>query len=145
MKRAAGSLLALGTAVLLLSANARGAATKSSPTKAAPGPASFTSAQAYRGRFDYIHDCGECHAGDLGGQFGPALRGPDSNLPWQTPAAVWSFMTQQMPVGNAGGLPQSEYLDIEAFLLQQNGRKPGHERLTIAAIAADPLALDGTK
>jgi mono/diheme cytochrome c family protein len=138
------SLLALGT-VLLLAANARGATTKPAAATAPPGPAPFTSEQAYQGRFDYIHDCGECHAGDLGGQFGPALRGPDSNVPWQTPAAVWSFMTQQMPVGNAGGLPQSEYIDIEAFLLQQNGRKPGRERLTAAAIQADPLALDGTK
>ncbi len=114
-------------------------------TKPRPGPASFTSAQAYQGRFDYIQECGECHAGELGGQFGPALRGPDSNVPWQTPAAVWSFMTAQMPVGNAGGLSQAEYLDIEAFLLQQNGRKPGRERLTLAAIEADPDPLDADR
>jgi mono/diheme cytochrome c family protein len=111
-------------------------------SKPRPAPASFTSAQAYQGRFDYIEQCGECHAGDLGGQFGPALRGPDSNLPWQTPADVWSFMVAQMPVGNAGGLPREQYLDIEAFLLQQNGRKPGRERLTLAALEADPDALD---
>jgi len=113
-----------------------------SAPKPRSAPASFTSAQAYQGRFDYIQECGECHAGDLGGQFGPALRGPDSNVPWQTPADVWSFMIAQMPVGNAGGLSQAEYLDIEAFLLQQNGRKPGDRRLTLAGIKADREALD---
>jgi hypothetical protein len=39
-------------------------------------------------------------AAGLSGQFRPALAGPHSNVPWQTPAAVYPYMTTEMPVGN---------------------------------------------
>jgi mono/diheme cytochrome c family protein len=107
--------------------------------------ASFTTAQAYQGRFAYIQNCAECHGGDLGGQFGPALAGPHSNVPWQTPEAVYSYMTQQMPVGNAGGLSTADYLNITAFVLQSNGRRGGAKRLTLSAIANDTAALDAAR
>ena len=117
------------------------------PAHAAPQPpppvaASFTADQAWQGRFDYIQACGECHGGDLHGYFGPPLQGPDSNVPWQTPKAVWAYMRVHMPVGNAGGLPQREYLGIMAFIMQANGRRPGRDALSPAAIAADPAPLD---
>jgi mono/diheme cytochrome c family protein len=104
--------------------------------------ASFTTAQAYQGRFAYIQHCGECHGGDLGGQFGPALAGPHSNVQWQTPGAFYSYMTVQMPVGNAGGLTQTDYLNIAAFVLQSNGRHASAKRLTVNAITNDTAPLD---
>jgi mono/diheme cytochrome c family protein len=124
------------------------AGTKPPPRAAAPKPAapagtaSFTADQAWQGRFDYIARCAECHGGDLHGYFGPALQGPDSNVPWQTPKAVWTYMTVHMPAGDAGALPQKQYLEIMAFLMQSNGRRAGRAALTPAAIAADPAALD---
>jgi mono/diheme cytochrome c family protein len=105
-------------------------------------PASFTADQAWQGRFTYIAQCAECHGGDLHGHFGPALQGPDSNIPWQTPKLVWAYMTVHMPVGNAGGLPQRDYLDVMAFIMRANGRQAGRSALTPAAIAADPAPLD---
>jgi len=113
-----------------------------------PAPAvlaSFTSDQAYQGRFAYIQNCAECHGGDLGGQFGPALAGPHSNVPWLTPGAVYSYMIAQMPVGNAGGLSQADYINIEAFILQSNGRRATGNRLTLPAITKDTTHLDGSR
>ena len=54
-------------------------------------------------------------------------------------------MTQQMPVGNAGGLSQTEYLDIAAFVLQSNGRRGSAKRLTVNAITNDTAALDQSR
>jgi mono/diheme cytochrome c family protein len=148
----------LGAAVLLVTAALLGslgsgpaAAAKSPPPPAAAKPSSppqaapFTADQAYQGRFTFIAQCAECHGGDLHGQFGPALQGPDSNVPWQTPKAVWAYMTVHMPVGNAGGLPQRDYLNIMAFIMQSNGRRAGRAELSPAAIGADPAALDQTR
>ncbi len=134
--------LIAGLTALATAAGAR-AANTSAP--AASTAASYTSGQAYAGRFAFIHNCAECHGATLGGHFGPALAGPHSNVPWQTPLAVYTYMTQQMPVGNAGGLPQTQYLAIEAFIMEMNGRRAGTRPLTLAAIKADKLQLDGSK
>lgn len=125
-------------------AGARPPARRPAPAPPA-GAASFTADQAYQGRFTFIAQCAECHGGDLQGHFGPPLQGPDSNVPWQTPKNIWSYMTVHMPVGNAGGLPQRDYLNVMAFLMQSNGRRPGRAELSAAAIATDPAALDGTR
>jgi mono/diheme cytochrome c family protein len=136
---------ALWVAALVCSATASSAFAEGSHHRTPPTLASFTTAQAYQGRFAYIQNCAECHGGDLGGQFGPALAGPHSNVPWQTPEAVYSYMTQQMPVGNAGGLSTADYLNITAFVLQSNGRRGGAKRLTLSAIANDTAALDAAR
>lgn len=115
-----------------------------SRTAASPRLASFTASQAYAGRFSYIQQCAECHGGDLGGQFGPALAGPHSNVPWQTPGAFYSYMKQQMPVGNAGGLSSTDYVNITAFVLQSNGRHASDTQLTVHAIMGDTQTLDGS-
>ncbi len=132
-------------AALIGAASAGSAFAAGSRLPARPSVASFTAAQAYRGRFAYIENCAECHGGDLGGQFGPALAGPHSNVPWQTPGAFYSYMTQQMPVGNAGGLSQTDYVNIAAFVFQSNGRHAGAKRLTVNAITNDTAALDESR
>jgi mono/diheme cytochrome c family protein len=106
---------------------------------AAPSPPapSFTAAQAQRGQISYIQNCAECHDGFLRGLYGPALRGPDSNIPEQAGKDVWSYMIYQMPTGNAGALPEHVYLDNMAFIMQQNGRRPGPAALTKPAIEND--------
>jgi mono/diheme cytochrome c family protein len=132
-------------AVLIGTATVGSALAAGSRAPAPPRPASFTTAQAYAGRFSYIQECAECHGGDLGGQFGPALAGPHSNVPWQTPGAFYSYMKQQMPVGNAGGLSPTDYVNITAFVLQSNGRHAGDQRLTVDAIMSDTRTLGGSR
>jgi mono/diheme cytochrome c family protein len=109
-----------------------------------PARVSYTADQAWQGRLTYLARCAECHAGDLHGQHGPALAGDGSNVPWQTPLAVWQYMTAQMPVGDAGGLPDKDYLAIMAFILKSNGMRPGRAALTKDAIARDTTPIDGS-
>ena len=72
----------------------------------------------------------------------PALAGSHSNVQWQTPGAFFSYMTVQMPVGIAGGLSQTDYLNIATFVLRSNGRHAGAKRLTLKAITNTTAALD---
>jgi len=106
-----------------------------------PRHASYTVAQAERGRFAYIHDCAECHGGELEGQFGPALAGPNGAIQYHSGASVWAYVTAQMPNGNAGALPQTEYLDIVAFIYERSGVPAGDRPLTAASVARDTTAL----
>ncbi len=125
-------------------AGSLGSALAAGSKPAAPPRVSYTAGQAWQGRFAYIQNCAECHAGDLHGYHGPALAGDGSNVPWQTPLAVWQYLTVQMPVGNAGGLSQRDYLDIMAFILRSNGMRPGRAALTKDAIARDTTPIDGS-
>lgn len=99
---------------------------------------SFDRAQVARGRLEYIEHCAQCHSGDLSGYYGPALAGRDGNLQWQTPKQVWEYTLGQMPVGDSGGLPKAQYLDIMAYILSQHQVPAGHAPLTPAALEAEP-------
>jgi mono/diheme cytochrome c family protein len=106
-------------------------------------PVSYTSAQAWRGRLDFYQNCAECHGGNLGGVTGPALAGPDGNLQWQTGKDIYAEISVEMPVGDGGGLPVGEYVDIMAFLYQQHHKPAGNKPLDVRAIEADaePMGL----
>lgn len=123
--RRTNGVLALSAAWLLF------AATSPSP----PAP-SFTQAQADRGRTLFYLNCAECHGAALGGNYGPALAGPDGNVQWETVTYVWGYMTAHMPAGNADGLRPQQYIDIMAFLMRQHGHRPGISSLTANAAAA---------
>lgn len=110
-------------------------------TSGATTTAHFTADQVSRGRLSYIQQCSICHGGDLGGFSAPALAGPNSNIQWLTPGDVWGYMTVYMPPSNAGALSQSQYLDIMAFLMQQNGRHADGTSLVVQAIQRDPLTM----
>ena len=104
---------------------------------AAPPAASYTAKQADAGRLDYYESCAECHGAKLEGVFGPALAGADDNLKYQAVKDVYGYMAAHMPHGNPDGLPQRQYVEIMAFLMQSHGLPPGTKPLTKAAIDAD--------
>jgi mono/diheme cytochrome c family protein len=108
---------------------------------AAPRHASYTADQAARGRLEYIQNCGECHGGDLAGQFGPALAGPNGRAQYESGASVYAYTIAHMPNGNAGALPQNEYLDIMAYIYERNGVPAGARELTAQTVARDDVAL----
>jgi mono/diheme cytochrome c family protein len=112
-------------------------------TNVPPKRISFTQEQANRGKTAYMVNCSACHGADLGGQYGPALAGPNTNISWQTGADLWGYTIEMMPVGNAGGLPQTDYLNIVAYVLQQNGQHPGKQALTAQSIAHDTHQIGG--
>lgn len=103
----------------------------------APSPVpSYTGDQATKGQILFYEDCAECHGATLGGNYGPALAGPDGNVQWETVTYVWGYMTAHMPAGNANGLKPQEYVEIMAFLLKAHGHPAGTTPLTAAAANA---------
>jgi len=89
--------------------------------------------------------CSYCHGANLAGVFAPALAGSGSNVPYQSPGAIYGYTSVYMPVGNAGGLRQEDYVDITAFLMQQNGRIPSSTPLTLTAINDDQSPMTPSK
>jgi mono/diheme cytochrome c family protein len=104
---------------------------------AAPPAASYTAKQADAGRLDYYESCAECHGAKLEGVFGPALAGADDNLKYQAVKDVYGYMAAHMPHGNPEGLPQQQYVEIMAFLMQSHGLPAGTKPLTKSAIDVD--------
>jgi mono/diheme cytochrome c family protein len=114
-------------------------------SEGAKSGAGFTAAQAAKGQATYYAKCAMCHGANLEGISGPALKGKDANLQEQTVSGVYAYTTTEMPVGNAGGLPSADYVNILAFLLQSNGRHAGAKALTVAALKADTTKIGGPK
>src|SRR4051794_34776725 len=113
-------LRALSIAALVL-------ASSLSPPPAPPTPAprpSFTQAQAERGEAAYLHSCRTCHGDNLDdGDFGGApLRGSWFRDHWGVGdvAGLFAYTKTNMPPDNPGGLNDTTYADILAYVLQRN-------------------------
>lgn len=89
----------------------------------------YTKEQAERGRKDYAVFCESCHAADLSGtnsgdSGAPPLRregfqaGSDAN-------ALFTKIQQTMPFDAPKSLTVEQYLDILAFMFQENGFPSG--------------------
>ena len=84
--------------------------------------------QAAVGATAYAQNCAACHGSDLtNGQFAPPLKGPDFLAKWggEPVGKLLDYIHASMPPTNPGGLPDGTYAAIAAFILQQNGGKPG--------------------
>lgn len=94
----------------------------------------FTDAQAARGKVAYEANCAECHARDLGGhEYAGALAGFGFQLKWQDASVAELFgRVRSMPLGRPGLLTGPQYLDIVAYVLQQNTYPAGDAELTAA-------------
>ena len=105
----------------------------------------FTADQASKGEAAYYANCAMCHGAKLEGISGPALAGRDANLQSQSTKDVYTYTIVQMPVGNAGGLSSTVYVEIMAFLLKSNGHKAGSAKLTVASLKASHDRIGGSK
>ncbi len=127
-----------------------------SPMAAAQAP-SFTDEQASRGRIDYAQKCAGCHGPRLEGEhLSPPLVGDRFDRGWRgKPAAVLSYHLRRMPpepVDNPGGLSDTTYANILAYILKSNGFEAGDvalptdmdslASLTIPAREGDGLDID---
>ena len=99
---------------------------------AGPPPALFTSAQADSGKIKFLTYCAMCHGPTLLGRSGPALRGPNFASPKADfhVSDVFGIVANNMPATAPGTLAHDDYVDIMAFLLQQNGYPAGNKTLT---------------
>ncbi|BBD79044.1 hypothetical protein ALSL_0373 [Aerosticca soli] len=98
-------------------------------------PALYTQAQADSGKQKFLDNCSRCHGRDLAGIAGPALKGPNFASPSMhfTVGDIFTIVSQNMPATQPGSLPQQDYVEIMAFLLQQNGYPAGSTPLTYEA------------
>jgi mono/diheme cytochrome c family protein len=108
------------------------------------GP-SFTQAQAERGEAAYDHSCLDCHGSTLdNGEFGgPPLKGASFARHWDAAnvAALFGFMKAKMPPDRPGQLNDETYADLIAYILGENGYKPGDKELPADANAQQVMSL----
>jgi len=97
----------------------------------------FQQAQAEQGHQLFNNYCAECHRPDLTGAQGPALKGSAFLNKWtgQPLSALYHFEHSKMPANAPDSLPDSKYLPITAYILQQNGYAAGSEPLGGAFLA----------
>ena len=101
----------------------------------------YTTEQAKRGREVYRPDCASCHREDLNGRKadgGPALRGTEFLNKWRGQSVTEMLRPTQelMPAQHPGTLDRRTYVDVIAYILQQNGAPVGDIELP-----ADPTLL----
>jgi mono/diheme cytochrome c family protein len=115
------------------------------PLAAQTAPVTYTSAQAERGKASYTHSCETCHGSELdNGDFGgPPLRGASFHSHWDSGSAgaLFAYLKATMPPDNPGGLNDSTYADILAFVLQGNGYPAGDAELPSDADALQRMPL----
>ncbi len=99
----------------------------------------YTETQAEQGRIAYEQQCASCHGANLDdGAYGPPLTGTDFRQKWGARSldALMTYTSERMPPTQPGTLGAVRYAQVIAFLLQENGVKPGGSELP-----ADPTVL----
>lgn len=98
--------------------------------QAPPSALSFTTAQADRGGEAYAEHCASCHGPNLDdGAFAPPLSGVDFRQRWTAPLPLLASMSEKMPPARPGSLGDKSYADLLAFILQENGLRPGEREI----------------
>jgi mono/diheme cytochrome c family protein len=102
----------------------------------------FTAAQAERGKQVYDAHCNSCHLPGLDGSSNPTAKATGAPLTGgrfvgdfgeSKVSALFNKIKRDMPGGGrAGSLTDPQYLDVTAFLLQQNKFPAGAAELTVA-------------
>ena len=105
----------------------------------------YTAEQATAGAKVYVASCAMCHGQSLEGLSGPALAGPAFIGKWtgQTADDLHYIMSTQMPQTAPGSLKPDEYLDLVAYVLQQNKYAAGSVPLTAATLKSVKIAAQG--
>jgi alcohol dehydrogenase (cytochrome c) len=106
------------------------------------GHVGFTELQASRGQTAYMESCAACHGPNLtDGQFAPPVKGAAFKAHWhdQSPEALRLLIIRRMPPASPGSLGSRTYADIGAYLLRENGDKPGTVELA-ESVAPTELA-----
>lgn len=113
------------------------------PADPGPRPMLYTAAQATSGKAHFDANCALCHGESLAGRAGPALKGrhfaPDSGK--YKVKDIFAIVHKNMPAMAPGSLPKQTYVEIMAYLLQQNGYPAGKKPLTYAKADASTVPL----
>lgn len=97
---------------------------------------SFTVEQVNRGQETYVKACAVCHLSSLQGAFeAPALKGGNFQNQWRglQVADLYKLIAETMPAQDPNSLTEREYVDIVAYILQQNDLPATDESLVANA------------
>jgi S-disulfanyl-L-cysteine oxidoreductase SoxD len=101
----------------------------------------YTAEQAKRGETIFQENCSVCHADDLTGADGPALKGDPFTLVWEGRSLGALFQrVRRMPLRKSA-LPIEESRDALAFILRANGYPPGERELSTDASSLEQIAI----
>ncbi len=98
-----------------------------------PFPSVYSAEQATSGRGVYGQHCAVCHGANLHDGTAPPLAGPQFNAAWSADRTLYDllYLTRTtMPAGAGNSLSTQQYVDVVAFILQQNGYPSGDLVLT---------------
>ncbi|AXC50606.1 hypothetical protein DRW48_13740 [Paracoccus suum] len=105
-----------------------------------PGAAAaFTADQASAGKTEYTSQCAQCHGLRLEGLEAPGLFGQDVMGNWDTAGGLYEFISVAMPPAAPGQLGEAAYLNVVAYIMEQNGAKADDKELTVADAGAVSL------
>lgn len=93
---------------------------------------SYTAAQADQGRIAYVEHCASCHGEKMDdGAYAPSLKGLEFRQKWgaESAEALFSYTGTNMPPARPGTLGDESYAQLLAYILQENGSKPGTREL----------------
>lgn len=93
----------------------------------------YTAAQAERGKATFDRSCSRCHNSNLSGSDrGPTLVGEDFLAGWLDGSleALFSFIRDSMPDGNASTVNDASKADVLAYILERNRFPTGTAELT---------------
>jgi mono/diheme cytochrome c family protein len=111
---------------------------------AKPTAGFYTEAQAERGEKVYEEACASCHGADLTGAPGaPGLSGAEFSFGWNKKSVgdLYTFIHDNMPLGEPGGLNPEQYADLTAVILKANKYPTGDAELKPDAEALKTLSL----
>ena len=94
----------------------------------------FIADQAARGKAMFATTCAACHAADLSGANGPALKGDVFVSHWMEGSLDGLFGRVKSMPPNRANLGESAYLDLVAFLLDANAFPAGKQELKADAV-----------
>ncbi len=93
------------------------------------------------GKTVFQQHCEKCHGADGQKVNGSALMGSDNVLSnYQTGQGLYDFISKQMPDDNKGGLTPDQYLQVEAYLLLQDGYLKPDAAVSPSDLGQLPLA-----
>jgi len=114
------------------------AAPRSAPTPPAPAAvaATFSAAQADRGRDTFRAGCTECHDSS---QFSNARF--DRRWNGRSAGSLYSFIQTSMPETAPGSLSPQQAVELVAYIMRMNGFEPGAGELTADRAVLDRISL----
>lgn len=104
----------------------------------------YSPEQAIRGETVYTNACVSCHGQDLGGNSNsPGLVGMGFMFLWEgrSLGELYESIRSAMPTDRPGQLPVQDYLDVVAYILQENAFPAGDTELPTRVEALNALSI----